>query len=81
METKQDGKQKKILAKFCVVSTLKHEMLILMLSVTYLNKFLFSPFSVFLALEFWIPTYQMQRNVYVVYQNCENRTLPVFSKH
>lgn len=30
METKQDGKQKKILAKSCVASTLKHEMLILM---------------------------------------------------
>lgn len=30
METKQDDKQKKILAKSCVVSTLKHEMLILM---------------------------------------------------
>lgn len=47
METKQDGK-KKILAKSCVASTLKHEMLILMQSVTlYLNRFAFSPFSFF----------------------------------
>lgn len=29
MDTKQDGKQKKILAKSCVVRTLKHEVLIL----------------------------------------------------
>lgn len=30
METEQDGKQKKILAKSCVASTVKHEMLVLL---------------------------------------------------
>lgn len=75
METKQDDEQKDLAKCHCwEYMTLKYELLTVMGSMT-ICRLEFFPFFTFHLQKFWISTYQVQRNLYVVHQHCENRTL------